>query len=80
MRKILIVAILLMLLVAPALANKKWTPNSNSDGSTAYLAIYQDYLYCGDARGYGQIGVCASEYGGPHYGSISPTAHNWRGP
>lgn len=77
MRKILILAVLLMLLAAPVLADKKYQPNYQSEGSTAYWAYADGYEYCGWVEGYGEIGLCVSDRGGHQNLGISYYAH-WR--
>lgn len=72
MKKILILAILLMILAAPVLAARGGVPNYNSGSSIAGIMSDEFSYYYGDTAGFSEIGVGTADYGGHNSGLSWP--------
>ena len=83
MKRILILAVLLMMLATPVLADMGGDPNGNAwrEPSVAGYVDFSAIITCGNFAGYSEIGECISEEGGYHGGhGLSMAAQILHGP
>jgi len=81
MKKILILAILLIMLAGPVMADPGQAPNWHSDNSVAAYVDADAIAICGDNLvGFSEIGCVISGWGGPENYGLSGAARDLHGP